>query len=78
MFEAFDFPMVTGAGEDPIEDAVSYFSAIGPAAAATREMDKQARARFLDRVRELAQRNCRDGVVSLSAAAWIVTASKVA
>ncbi|MCB2065462.1 MAG: methyltransferase domain-containing protein [Erythrobacter sp.] len=78
VFEAFDFPMVTGAGEDPIEDAVSYFSAIGPAAAATREMDKQARARFLDRVRELAQRNCRDGVVSLSAAAWIVTASKVA
>ena len=78
MFEPFDFPMIAGTGEDPVGDALAYFSAIGPAAAAAREMDPAARARFFDRVRELVERNCRDGVVSLSAAAWIVTAGKVA
>jgi len=74
--DPFDFAMVTGAGADPVEDALSYFSTIGPAAAAAREMDEDARREFLDRVRDLARSNCREGVVSLHAAAWIVTARK--
>jgi len=75
-FEPFDFAMIVGAGEDPVEDAVSYFSAIGPAARAAREMTPDQRERFLDRVRELARRNLHEGIVSLRAATWIVTARK--
>jgi SAM-dependent methyltransferase len=75
-FEPFDFAMVVGAGEDPIEDAVAYFSTIGPAARAAREMSADERERFQDRVRELARRNVREGIVSLRAAAWIVAARK--
>jgi SAM-dependent methyltransferase len=75
-FEAVDFPMIAGSGEHPVEDAVAYFRLIGPAARAAREMDDAARAAFLDSVRELAARNCRENVVSLPAAAWIVTARK--
>ncbi|MFB0611111.1 class I SAM-dependent methyltransferase [Aurantiacibacter poecillastricola] len=77
-FERFDFPMIAGTGDDPVGDAVTYFSLIGPAARASAEMDIAARERFLARVRELCERNCRSGIVSLSAAAWIVTAKRSA
>lgn len=76
IIEPFDFAMVTGAGPDPVEDTVHYFTTIGPAAAIARQMEEGARARFLERIRGLARANCRDGIVSLSAAAWIVTARK--
>ena len=65
---------IVGGGADPVEDTVSYFASIGPAARALREMDEPARTGFSDRLRELASRNLRDGLVSLRAAAWIVTA----
>ncbi len=77
-FESFDFPMIAGAGDDPVEEALSYFSVIGPAARVAAEMDEGARGRFFDRIRELASRNCHEGIVSLPAAAWIVSATKVA
>lgn len=77
-FEPFDFAMIAGAGNDPVEEAVSYFSLIGPAARVAAEMDRAARERFFGRVRDLATRNCREGIVSLPAAAWIVSATKVA
>jgi SAM-dependent methyltransferase len=73
-FEPFDFAMVVGAGEDPVEDAVAYFTSIGPAARAASEMSTDERERFRGRVRELAARNLREGIVSLRASAWIVTA----
>ncbi|MBH5322285.1 class I SAM-dependent methyltransferase [Aurantiacibacter sediminis] len=73
----FDFPMIVGSGEDPLEDAVSYFARIGPAARAASEMEFTARERFFDRVRRLAERHLHDGIVSFPAAAWIVTARKV-
>lgn len=72
--EPFDFAMIVGAGEDPIADTVSYFSRIGSAARAVRALDGPGRAQFVDRARLLAQRNLREGIVSLRAAAWIVTA----
>ncbi|WP_338244257.1 class I SAM-dependent methyltransferase [Aurantiacibacter hainanensis] len=75
-FEKYDFPMIAGAGEDPVEDAVTYFSLIGPAARAASEMDPDARTRFFARVRSLCERNCRDGIVSMPAAAWIVSAKR--
>ena len=75
-FEPFDFAMIAGAGENPVGDAVEYFATIGPAARAASEMEPEARARFLDRVRELARANLHEGIVALRAAAWIVTARK--
>lgn len=73
-FEPYDFAMIVGGGADPVEDTVSYFATIGTAARALREMDEPARTGFFDRLRELASRNLRDGLVSLRAAAWIVSA----
>jgi len=75
-FEPFDFAMIAGAGDDPIEDALAYFSRIGPAAAAMREMDDGARNRTLVGIRKIAEDNCRDGLVALRAATWIVTARR--
>lgn len=75
-FEPFDFAMIAGGGEDPVGDAVEYFSVIGPAARAASELEPDERTRFLDRLRELARRNVYDGLVSLLAAACIVTARK--
>ena len=75
-FEPFDFAMIAGGGEQPVADAVEYFSVIGPAARAASELSPEERARFLDRLRELARRNLHEGIVSLRAAVWIVTARK--
>ncbi len=76
VFTPFDLAMVVGGGEDSIEDAVSYFGRIGPTARAMSEMDEDSRKRFLERLRRMAQNNCRDNLVMLPAAVWIVTASK--
>jgi len=74
-FAPLEIAMIIGAGEDPIEDAVAYFSSIGPAARAVRERDVMAQERFFERLRRMAQNNCQEGVVSLPASVWIVTAS---
>ncbi|ANY19882.1 Trans-aconitate 2-methyltransferase [Tsuneonella dongtanensis] len=73
-FERLDFAYVAGAGGDPVADALTYFLAIGPAAAAAAELDPDARSHFVDRLeRFLTDR--RDGsIVALEAAAWIVSA----
>jgi SAM-dependent methyltransferase len=73
-FEPYDFAMVVGAGADPVEDAASYFTSIGGAARASRELAPPARESFIERVRELARANLREGIVSLRAGVWIVTA----
>lgn len=73
-FEPFDFAMIAGAGEDPVEDAAGYFMTIGPAARAASELDDEERERFHGRVRELAARHVYEGIVSLRASVWIVTA----
>jgi SAM-dependent methyltransferase len=73
-FEPFDFAMIAGAGESPVEDAMDYFTRIGPAAAALREMEEPARGETLAAIRAVAQLNCHDGVVALRAACWIVSA----
>jgi len=75
-FAPIEVAMIVGAGEDPVEDAVSYFTSIGPAARIARELGQGARDRFFDRLRRMAQNNCHEGVVSLPAAVWIVTAGK--
>jgi SAM-dependent methyltransferase len=74
--DAFDFPMVVGVGDDPVEEAVNYFASIGPAAIAARAMSEDVRASFFDKIRQLARNNLHDGMVALPAAGWIVTARK--
>lgn len=74
--DSFDFAMIVGAGEDPVEDAVDYFSSIGPAAIAARSMSGSERDAFFDKVRDLARANLHDGFVAMPAAGWIVTARK--
>lgn len=73
--EAFDFATVVGSGEDPVNDAVEYFSRIGPAAQALAQMGDVDRVAMLERIEGLAQAHLRDGVVALGASAWIVSAS---
>jgi SAM-dependent methyltransferase len=73
-FEPFDFAMIAGGGDNPVGDALEYFGTIGPAARAASELTPEERSRFLDRLRELARRNLYEGIVSLRAATWIVTA----
>lgn len=75
-FEPFDFAMIAGAGDDPVEDAMGYFQRIGPAAAALRVMADGPRGETLAAIRDLARENWRDGIVALRAATWIVTARR--
>ena len=75
-FEPVDYGMVVGSGEEPLSDAVSYFISIGPAAAAAREMDEAEEALFAERLRTMLESHLNEGIVALSAAAWIVTANK--
>ena len=75
-FEPFDFAMIAGAGEDPVEDAMGYFTRIGPAAAAMREMDEAARGETRAAIRRVVENNRHQGIVALRAACWIVTAQR--
>jgi SAM-dependent methyltransferase len=74
VFEPFDLAMVVGAGADPVEDAVAYFSSIGPAARAGAELPPGQAGRLFDGLRTLARRHVLDGMVALRAATWSVTA----
>jgi len=73
-FEPFDFAMVVGGGDDPVEDAIAYFAAIGPAARAAAEMPAARAERLFDDLRAFARRHLIDDLVVLRAATWIVTA----
>lgn len=75
-FEEVAFPMIAGVGDNAIEEALAYFTVIGPAARALRELETASADNIRENIRELATRNCRDGLVSLTATAWIVTARK--
>lgn len=73
-FEPFELAMIVGAGADPVEDALGYFSSIGPAARAAAEMPAGQAERLFDDLRNLARRHLVDGIVALRAATWLVTA----
>lgn len=72
-----DFAFVVGGGEDPVEDAVSYMLAIGPAARAARLLPDEERASFIGKLRRFLANNLDGGLIALRAGAWIVTAHKV-
>lgn len=74
-FQPLDFAYVAGSGANPVADALSFFSRIGPAAAAIRTLPDQARAAFERGLLELVQSRHVGGRVCFPAAAWLVTAS---
>ena len=74
--EPVDYPYVAGTGENAVEDALSYFLSIGPAARAAAGLEDIQRALFIKQLRSYLASNEQDGIVALHAAAWIVTASK--
>ena len=74
-FKPLDFAYVAGSGTNPVADALSFFSRIGPAAAAIRILPDQARAAFERGLLELVQSRSVGGRVCFPAAAWLVTAT---
>lgn len=75
-FEAVDFAFVVGTGEFAVDEAVAYFLAIGPAAAAAADLPNEARAEFVGRLEQFLQAERDGALVALPAAAWIVTARR--
>ncbi|MBX9897027.1 MAG: class I SAM-dependent methyltransferase [Qipengyuania sp.] len=73
-FEPLDYAMIAGEGEGAVEEALSYFQRIGPAARALREMPADGRPAALDRLRGMIAAHHRASQVTMPAAAWIVTA----
>lgn len=75
-FDAVDFAYVAGSGGDPVDDALTYFLAIGPAASAAAELDRDDRMAFMERLEQFLMRHRDGSIVALPAAAWIVTARR--
>lgn len=74
-FEAFDYPMVAGAGPNAIDEATAYFLRIGAAARAIAELPDVERQGVVDRLRAMLAAHHQDAIVALPAAVWIVTAT---
>lgn len=73
-FEPVDYAMIAGEGQDAIEDALTYFQRIGPAARAIADLPESERPAVRERLRAMLAAHCEDGRVTLPSAAWIVTA----
>ena len=74
--EAVDFSYVAGDGDDPIADAIDFFSRIGPAAPIIRTLDTDQRALFFHDLSELLCNRLANGKVLFKAAAWIWSAHR--
>ncbi|MEO0062829.1 MAG: Malonyl-[acyl-carrier protein] O-methyltransferase [Pseudomonadota bacterium] len=73
-FEPFDFAMIAGAGENPVDDAMGYFRSIGPGGVARATMPATDYADFEQRLRAMVEDHVQDGIVAMRAAAWVVSA----
>ncbi|AKM07262.1 class I SAM-dependent methyltransferase [Pelagerythrobacter marensis] len=73
-FEPVDFPYIAGEGSDPVEDALSYFLVIGPAARAAAQMDPPTREDYIARLRAFLAERVEDGRIAFGGAAWLVRA----
>lgn len=73
--QAVDFPYVAGTGEDAVEDALDYFSRIGPAARTIAGAAPERREAMHAALRSALAAHTRDGAVTFSASAWIWTAT---
>lgn len=74
MPEAVDFSYVAGDGDDPIADAVDFFSRIGPAAPVIRTLDADQKALFFHDLSKVLCNRLANGKVLFKAAAWIWSA----
>ncbi|MFC4255349.1 methyltransferase domain-containing protein [Altererythrobacter xixiisoli] len=72
----FDFAMIAGAGEDPVADAMDYYTSIGPAARSMAALDDAAKQALRAQLRHYAHANLHGGQISAAAAIWIVEAQK--
>lgn len=72
---AHDIDMVVGKGDDPVADAVNLFMRIGPAAAAARDLGKDARPVIRERLTAALTPYATGRTVRLTGAVWIVTAT---
>lgn len=73
--EAIDFTYVAGAGDDPVEDALSFFSRIGSAARAMADATPDRRDTMRDALRAALAAHVHDGAVTFRAGAWIWSAN---
>ncbi len=73
-FESVDFAYIAGAGENAVDDAVSFFQVIGPAARVAAGLDRQAQDAFAERLRRYLGGHAQGQLVALPGAAWIVSA----
>lgn len=77
VMEPVDFAFVTGAGRDPVEDSLKYFTRIGPATDLfNQDEDENRRSELLQRLRPWLQRYRSGDCVVFPAQAWIVSARK--
>ncbi len=75
-FEPLDFSMVLGEGSDAVDQAIHYFTHIGVASRAMRDLEQDARHSLIQRIRDFAAGKLEVGIVSLPAACWIVSANR--
>lgn len=71
---AIDFTYRAGEGDDPVADAVAFFTRIGPAARTLRESPPERRAGMLERVADVCARHRHGNAVDFPAAAWLWSA----
>jgi SAM-dependent methyltransferase len=72
--EPVDYAYRAGAGDDPVADAMAFFSRIGPAAPVLRDLPPAAREAALARVAALCADHLEDGAVDFPGAAWLWSA----
>ena len=69
-----DFDYVAGRGDDPVADAIDFFSRIGPAARALRDLDEAGRRNLADALADLVRDHLNGDRVIFPAAAWLWSA----
>jgi trans-aconitate methyltransferase len=72
--EPVDFAYVAGEGDDPIADAVSYFTRIGPLASTIAAADPADRPGLIDRLATALAHRRADSCVQFPASAWVWSA----
>lgn len=73
--QAADFSYRAGEGPDAVDDALDFFTGIGPAAPALRAAAPAERAAMRDRMRGVIERFATADAVDFPAAAWLWTAT---
>lgn len=73
-FEPKEVAFVVGQGDDAVDQALAFFSRIGPTASRFNELDEDTRVIAKARLRELLETRLSQGLVAYPAAIWLFTA----